>query len=82
MKGGLALADPSGVYGRLHIATDTRGFRNEAQEEIEDALVFACAWLKGERRPPGEAPGGRPPTSRTDRHREAPDALSQGERLP
>jgi hypothetical protein len=36
-------------YGRLHIATDTRGFRKEAQEEIEDALVYlACAWLKGE----------------------------------
>jgi hypothetical protein len=40
-----------GVYGRLHIAADTRGFRNEAREEIEDALVyFACAWLKGEGR--------------------------------
>ena len=39
----------AGVYGRLHIAADARGFRNEAREEIEDALVyFACAWLKGE----------------------------------
>ena len=42
----------AGVYGRLHIDTDTRAFRNEAREEIEDALVYlACAWLKKEGSP-------------------------------
>jgi hypothetical protein len=43
------LRQGAGVYGQLHIATDTRDFRNEAREEIEDALVYlACAWLKQE----------------------------------
>jgi len=37
-------------YGRLHLASDARAFREkEAREEIEDALVYlACAWLKAE----------------------------------
>ena len=37
-------------YGRLHLASDPRTFRDkEAREELEDALVyFACAWLKAE----------------------------------
>jgi hypothetical protein len=39
-------------YGRLHLASDMRAFRNmEAREELEDALVYlACAWLKAETR--------------------------------
>ena len=38
------------AYGALHIAQDTRAFRDtEAREELEDALVyFACEWLRSE----------------------------------
>jgi hypothetical protein len=39
----------AGVYGQLHLHRDTRDFRKEAREELEDALVYlACAWLKQE----------------------------------
>jgi hypothetical protein len=35
------------IYGRLHVASDQRDFRNEAREEIEDFLVYAaCGWLR------------------------------------
>jgi hypothetical protein len=37
------------AYGYLNVAGDTRAFRAEAREEIEDCLVYlACAWLKQE----------------------------------
>jgi hypothetical protein len=37
------------LYGRLDLANDTRDFRKEAREEIEDFLVYAaCGWLKRE----------------------------------
>jgi hypothetical protein len=37
------------AYGYLHAARDTRSFRKEAREEVEDCLVYlACAWLKQE----------------------------------
>jgi hypothetical protein len=41
------LARGAEIYGRLNVATDTRDFRNEAREEIEDFLVYAaCGWLR------------------------------------
>lgn len=37
------------AYGYLNVAGDTRDFRAESREEIEDCLVYlACAWLKQE----------------------------------
>ena len=39
------------VYGKVHAATDTRDFRAEAREELEDFLVYdALRWLRDDAR--------------------------------